>query len=172
VENSEGICEKMIHLSEQRVFEILNDNSFHDEIRELINEGHIKEGKDERTLQAYIWTRLIREITLKEVEKFYPHYTINVELYDKNKDTPDITIRKKNDYTDIFVAIEIKHHSGKSIGPTEWEKIYKDIKTLKSKNYGIFIMTRSELEDYDHEYLKIEEMTGIDTRVIYIDVLK
>ena len=162
----------MIHLSEERVFEILNDSSFHDEIRELIKEGHIKEGKDERTLQAYIWARLIKEITVKKVEKFYPHYTINVELYDKNNDTPDITIRKKNDYKDIFVAIEIKHQSGTSIGPSQWKKIYKDIETLNSKNYGIFIMTRSEPEYYADEYLKIGEMAGNDTGVIYIDVQK
>ena len=116
----------MYHLDIPYVMNRLNDKIFHEKILSLIEDGSIKTGRDERTLQAYIWAYLVEKIKYEKLGdefRFKQILSVNIELYDKEGDTPDITIRKIDDYKEIVLAVEIKHYIGVEIGKREENRI-------------------------------------------------
>jgi hypothetical protein len=158
---------KMLHLTGDRVYSKLSNMEFHDKIRTLIENGSIKKTSDERTLQAYIWSELIKEII--DNSTYFQHYRINVELYHEKGDTPDITIRSKFD-SEVLIAIEIKHFLGKnSISEKEWEDVVKDITTLNMKKFGILILTISDKEVYIERIKQLDELKVGNTKIILIE---
>lgn len=95
----------------------LKDEELHSNIIKLQNEGRFR---NERTVQAYIWTWLEHKIL---DGNFRPDYQLDVELYGDEGKYPDITLcrtmeiedyfkKKKNgDFIDdILVWVELKFH--------------------------------------------------------------
>lgn len=163
----------MIHLDFLSTIHCLEDERFHQEIISLIEDGSIKTGKDERTLQAYIWVHLLRELKyLRNKDgsfRFKQNWTFNVELYGGNNDTPDITIRRIEDPDEILIAIEIKHYIEMNIGVREKKRIMEDIVALNRRKNGIFIISLTNSESYHDLIEEMEEMKGDNVRIIIIN---